>query len=101
MNSGVDQEISEFETKENNTETSPNDEIIKHKTKRNIGNRLKVRVLTRDGNTCRLCGIKVTGENIHFDHILPWSKGGETTLENIQILCAHHNLVNGNVEYNE
>ena len=53
----------------------------------------------RDGNTCRLCGITLTGDNIHFDHILAWSKGGETVLKNLQILCAPHNLAKGNVEY--
>jgi hypothetical protein len=67
-----------------------------HKTKRLPSERLKVQVLMRDGNKCRLCGITVTGENIHFDHILPWSKGGETTLENLQVLCEIHNLAKGN-----
>ena len=75
--------------------------VFKHKTKRNPSERLKVQVLMRDGNKCRLCGITVTGENIHFDHILAWSKGGETTLENIQVLCETHNLAKGNVGYND
>lgn len=68
-----------------------------HKTKRDISERLKVQVLIRDGNKCRLCGITVTGENIHFDHIKAWSKGGETVLENLQVLCAEHNLAKGNL----
>ena len=76
-------------------------EIIKHKTKRSISARLKVQVLMRDGNKCKLCGITVTGENIHFDHIKPWSKGGETDLENLQVLCAEHNLAKGDLEYPE
>lgn len=75
--------------------------VSKHKTKRNISERLKVQVLMRDGNKCKLCGITVAGENIHFDHIKPWSKGGETVLENIQVLCATHNLAKGNLEYRE
>lgn len=53
----------------------------------------------RDGNSCRLCGITLTGDNIHFYHIKPWSKGGETTLENLQILCDKHNLAKGNLDY--
>jgi len=74
------------------------DQIIKfkHRTKRFPSERLKVKVLMRDGNKCALCGITVTGENIHFDHIIPWSKGGETLLENLQILCSKHNLAKGN-----
>jgi len=76
-------------------------EIIKHTTKRNITSRLKVQVLMRDGNKCKLCGITVAGENIHFDHIKPWSKGGETVLENLQVLCAEHNIAKSNLEYGE
>jgi predicted restriction endonuclease len=73
--------------------------IFKHKTKREPSSRLRVQVLMKDGNKCRLCGITVTGDNIHFDHIKPWSKGGETVLENLQVLCAEHNLAKGNLEY--
>jgi 5-methylcytosine-specific restriction endonuclease McrA len=73
--------------------------VFKHKTKRNPNSRLKVLVLMRDGNKCRLCGITVTGDNIHFDHIKPWSKGGETELDNLQVLCEQHNLAKGNLEY--
>lgn len=73
--------------------------IFKHTTKRIPSERLKVQVLMRDGNKCKLCGITLTGKEIHFDHITPWSKGGETVLENLQILCALHNLVKGNLEY--
>jgi 5-methylcytosine-specific restriction endonuclease McrA len=73
--------------------------VYKHKTKREPSLRLKVQVLMRDGNKCRLCGVTVTGDNIHFDHIKPWSKGGETTLENLQVLCEEHNLGKGDLEY--
>jgi hypothetical protein len=88
------QEIEKTEIEEPTQESEP---VFKHKTKRIPSARLKVQVLMRDGNKCRLCGIKVTGDNIHFDHILPWSKGGETVLENLQVLCAPHNLAKGNV----
>lgn len=86
---------------ENETIIEPiiTEQIFKHKTKRIPSERLKVQVLMRDGNKCKLCGITLTGENIHFDHIHPWSKGGETILENLQILCAPHNLAKGNLEY--
>jgi hypothetical protein len=74
-----------------------NDIVFRHTTKRFPSERLKVQVLMRDGNTCRLCGITLTGDNIHFDHIHPWSKGGETVLENLKVLCARHNLAKGNL----
>lgn len=72
---------------------------IKHKTKREPSNRLKVQVLMRDGNRCRICGIECRGglHNIHFDHITPWSKGGETTLDNLQVLCSSCNEAKGNM----
>ncbi|MBE6295095.1 MAG: HNH endonuclease [Bacteroidales bacterium] len=72
--------------------------ITKHTTKREPSNRLKVQVLMRDGNRCRLCGIECNDgiHNIHFDHIIPWSKGGETVLENLQVLCSKCNLAKGN-----
>jgi 5-methylcytosine-specific restriction endonuclease McrA len=88
-------------TMENTFMEIPMKQLIKHTSKRNIKSRLKVQVLMRDGNRCKLCGITVTGENIHFDHIKPWSKGGETVLENLQVLCAEHNLAKSNLEYDE
>ncbi len=96
----LNKEIENIEPEENEPErTKGNKIIINHKTKRIPSERLKVQVLMRDGNKCRLCGTTVTGENIHFDHIIPWSKGGETILENLQVLCATHNLAKGNLEY--
>ncbi|MBO5676830.1 MAG: HNH endonuclease [Bacteroidaceae bacterium] len=69
------------------------------KTPREPSNRLKVQVLMRDGNRCRLCGVECNDglHNIHFDHIIPWSKGGETVLENLQVLCNDCNLAKGNI----
>lgn len=99
INSNVNFEkevLSQGEDLENESEKEI---VFKHKTKRNPSERLKVQVLMRDGNKCRLCGIIVTGNDIHFDHIFPWSKGGETNLENLQILCKSHNLAKGNIEY--
>ena len=74
--------------------------VIKHKTKRDPSDRLKVQVLMRDGNRCRICGVECSGglHNIHFDHIKPWSKGGETTLENLRVICSHCNEALGNSE---
>ncbi len=50
-------------------------------------------VYKRDNGKCVKCG---SNENLHFDHILPFSKGGSSkTTSNIQLLCAKHNLQKG------
>jgi len=92
--------------REPNASNSPNtasfDEtsLFRHKTKREPSNRLKVQVLMRDGNRCRICGVACNDgiHKIHFDHIIPWSKGGETTLENLQVLCSDCNEAFGNLD---
>jgi len=51
---------------------------------------VKLEVWKRDKGRCVKCGSQ---DNLHFDHIIPYSKGGSSLVaENIQILCARHNL---------
>lgn len=51
---------------------------------------VKREVWERDEGQCQECGAE---DNLHFDHIIPYSKGGTSlTAENIQLLCARHNL---------
>lgn len=87
------------ERKNDVTIKTNNKNKFSHVTKREPNNRLKVQVLMRDGNRCRLCGVECNDglHNIHFDHIIPWSKGGETTLENLQVLCSDCNLAKGDL----
>ena len=55
-----------------------------------IPSEVKAKVWKRDKGQCVQCGSK---EHLHFDHILPYSKGGTSRDErNIQLLCARHNL---------
>jgi len=92
INSGSEESQESKEVLEHISVNKREKATFSHKTKRDISEKLKVRILLRDGNKCKLCGVTVTGENIHFDHIKPWSKGGETVVENLQVLCAKHNL---------
>jgi hypothetical protein len=51
---------------------------------------VKIEVWKRDKGSCVKCGSK---ENLHFDHIIPYSQGGSSKdAKNIQILCLSHNL---------
>ena len=51
---------------------------------------VKLEVWKRDKGRCVTCGSQ---DNLHFDHIISYSKGGSSLIaENIQILCARHNL---------
>lgn len=55
-----------------------------------IPSEVKLAVYRRDKGRCVKCGSR---DNLHFDHILPWSKGGSSTNpDNIQLLCQRHNL---------
>ena len=77
------------------------EDIVESKTNKKIEelnlehNRLiptsvKVAVYARDKGRCVKCG---SDKNLHYDHILPFSKGGSsTTVDNIQLLCAKCNL---------
>jgi hypothetical protein len=57
---------------------------------RMIPTSVKIKVWKRDNGKCVACG---STDNLHFDHIIPFSKGGTSLLaENIQLLCARHNL---------
>lgn len=54
---------------------------------------VKREVWERDKGRCVLCG---SSDNLHFDHLLPYSKGGTSILaKNIRLLCARHNLSKG------
>jgi hypothetical protein len=55
-----------------------------------IPSSVKLEVWKRDKGKCVVCGRR---DNLHFDHIIPFSKGGSSLVsENIQILCARHNI---------
>jgi 5-methylcytosine-specific restriction endonuclease McrA len=78
---------------------SPSSQEIKHITKRNISERQRFRILVRDGFRCMTCGatpLTKVGVELHIDHILPWSLGGETVDENLQTKCKQCNLGKGN-----
>lgn len=68
-----------------------NDDLLHN---RMIPTDIKLKVWKRDKGQCVQCGSK---DNLHFDHILPYSKGGTSLkVENVQLLCARHNIQKSN-----
>lgn len=58
--------------------------------RRMIPTHVKVEVWDRDRGKCVKCGATT---NLHFDHDVPFSKGGSSlTAANVRLLCAKHNL---------
>jgi 5-methylcytosine-specific restriction endonuclease McrA len=59
---------------------------------RHIPHDIKVAVWNRDGGACVQC--RAT-DYLEFDHIIPYSKGGANSVNNVQLLCRRCNLVKG------
>ena len=49
----------------------------------------------RQGGVCPKCGKRFAFEEMEGDHIIPWSKGGKTVPENLQMLCKLDNATKG------
>lgn len=63
---------------------------LRPERRRLIPTQVKLEVWKRDGGKCVVCGAT---DELHFDHVVPVSKGGTSLVaENIQLLCARHNL---------
>ena len=92
----INAEQSDLET----PQTYASDTGIIHRTPRNPSLRLKFKVMRRDRFCCCYCGTSPAnsvGVLLHVDHVVPWSKGGETTLDNLQTLCEQCNLGKSNL----
>ena len=83
-------QVCKFLLKPNYEGVSQDDDFIDLEHNRMIPGDIQREVYERDSGKCTKCG---SPDNLHFDHILPFSKGGSSkTATNIQLLCARHNL---------
>ena len=73
----------------------PKTKSNKYNSSRTISDKLRYQVLKRDNFKCCACGAspaKNPSVELHIDHIIPYSKGGKTIIENLQTLCSKCNL---------
>lgn len=60
--------------------------------KRAIPKTIRTQVFERDAYRCKHCG---SHKDLRADHIIPESKGGPTTVDNLQTLCVRCNSRKG------
>lgn len=60
-----------------------------------VSNKMRFSIYERDGYKCRKCGISDRYANLEIDHIIPISKGGKSTYDNLQTLCHKCNVEKG------
>lgn len=60
-----------------------------------ISTNLRRMVIERDGLRCVYCDLDLTNNEVHIDHVIPESKGGKTSFDNLQVTCRKCNLEKG------
>jgi hypothetical protein len=69
-------------------------------TSRRIPQQIRQRVMERDGHRCIECGQAETdGPVLTMDHVIPFSRGGETAEGNLVVLCETCNQWHGNAHH--
>jgi 5-methylcytosine-specific restriction endonuclease McrA len=64
-----------------------------------IPTEVRLEVWARDRGKCAVCGAT---DELHFDHAVPWSKGGTLVkAANVQLVCSRHNLSTTKTQVNE
>ena len=58
-------------------------------------------ILLRDRNTCQYCAVVLPASELTLDHVIPRSRGGNSTWENLVACCHACNRRKGNRMLNE
>jgi hypothetical protein len=64
------------------------------KRTRSIPQDVKIAVAVRDQGLCQHCG--TSAGPMEYDHVIPYSVGGDNSVENIQLLCRRCNAAKSN-----
>jgi flavoprotein len=64
------------------------------KRSRSIPQDVKIAVAVRDQGRCQHCG--TFAGPMEYDHVIPYSMGGDNSVENIQLLCRRCNAAKSN-----
>lgn len=59
---------------------------------RGVRDRLKAEHIENHGSNCPSCGLRTSWASLVIDHIVPYAKGGRTSVQNSQVLCLWCNL---------
>lgn len=59
---------------------------VRRKHSRTIPREVMLKVVRRDGQICQECNEPVKDNEVEFDHIIPFSRGGRSTVENIRLI---------------
>lgn len=70
--------------------------VLSFSQSRYVSQTTKKIVYTRDGGRCNCCGSSL---NLEYDHIIPFSCGGQSVVSNIQLLCQKCNRSKSNSCY--
>jgi len=63
--------------------------------KQRIPTNIRRWVIERDGYHCVYCDENLIDGEIHLDHVIPESRGGSTTYDNLQVTCRKCNTAKG------
>lgn len=69
--------------------------------KQRIPTNVRRMVIERDGYYCVYCDEDLNDKEIHLDHVIPESKGGPTTYDNLQVTCRKCNIAKGTLSESE
>ena len=58
-------------------------------------------ILARDEHRCQYCGHRLPSSQLSLDHVIPRSRGGETTWDNVVCACLKCNVKKGGLTPNE